>query len=112
MDPKMGLKVAKRVEGSRLRRLLNPTSLRPGGAKELERIGSYDAKTHLAELLDRVEKGETVLITRHGRPSAMLAPASGGRTQTIDQVVSELLAFNKGRTLGIPFRDAIEEGRR
>lgn len=34
-------------------------------------IGIFDAKTHLSEL---IESGETVTITKHGRPVAMLSP--------------------------------------
>jgi prevent-host-death family protein len=37
-------------------------------------IGAYDAKTRLSELLDRVEKGEQIVITRHGKPVARLVP--------------------------------------
>ena len=33
------------------------------------------AKAHLSELLDQVEAGEEVVITRHGRPVAHLSPA-------------------------------------
>jgi prevent-host-death family protein len=40
-------------------------------------IGAYDAKTRLSELLDRVEKGEQIVITRHGRPVARLVPEGG-----------------------------------
>ena len=38
-------------------------------------IGAYEAKTKLSALLDRVEKGESLTITRHGRPVARLVPA-------------------------------------
>lgn len=37
-------------------------------------VGAYEAKTHLAQLLDRVEAGERILILRHGRPVAELRP--------------------------------------
>jgi prevent-host-death family protein len=37
-------------------------------------VGAYDAKTRLSELLDRVERGEQFVITRHGRPIARLVP--------------------------------------
>ena len=37
-------------------------------------VGSFEAKTKLAELLDKVEAGETVTITRHGKPVAQLVP--------------------------------------
>lgn len=37
-------------------------------------ISLAQAKAHLSELLDRVENGEEVVITRHGRPVAQLSP--------------------------------------
>lgn len=37
-------------------------------------VGAFEAKTHLSALLDRVERGEQVTITRHGRPVAKLVP--------------------------------------
>ena len=37
-------------------------------------VGSFEAKTHLSSLLDRVAKGEKIAITRHGIPAAMLVP--------------------------------------
>jgi len=41
-------------------------------------IGAYEAKTHLSDLLDRVEQGEELVITRRGRPVARLIPAAPG----------------------------------
>ena len=38
-------------------------------------VGAYEAKTHLSDLLDRVERGEELVITRRGRPVARLIPA-------------------------------------
>jgi prevent-host-death family protein len=40
-----------------------------------ETVGAFAAKTHLSELLDRVERGEEIIITRHGKAIAKLAPA-------------------------------------
>lgn len=37
-------------------------------------VGAFDAKTRLSELLDRVEAGEVIVITRHGSPIATLQP--------------------------------------
>jgi prevent-host-death family protein len=37
-------------------------------------VGAFEAKTHLSELLVRVEHGEHVTITKHGRPVARLVP--------------------------------------
>lgn len=43
----------------------------------MEQIGAYEAKTHLPRLLDRVARGESLTITRHGRPVARLVPVAG-----------------------------------
>jgi len=47
-------------------------------------IGAFEAKNTLGSLLDRVEHGEEIVITRHGKPVARLVPNSGGidRAQT------------------------------
>lgn len=39
-------------------------------------VGAFAAKNTLGTLLDEVERGEEVVITRHGRPVARLVPAS------------------------------------
>jgi prevent-host-death family protein len=41
-----------------------------------KRIGAFEAKNTLGALLDRVERGEEIVITRHGRPVARLGPVS------------------------------------
>ena len=40
------------------------------------RVGSFEAKTHFAQLMDRVEQGEEIVITRHGRAVMKLVPYS------------------------------------
>ena len=37
-------------------------------------VGAFEAKTKLSELLDAVERGEEVVITRHGQAIARLVP--------------------------------------
>jgi prevent-host-death family protein len=44
----------------------------------VETIGASEAKTHLARLLHRVERGEEILITRRGKAVARLVPAAAG----------------------------------
>lgn len=41
--------------------------------KTLE-VGAFEAKTHLSSLLDQVEKGARVTVTRHGKPVAQIVP--------------------------------------
>jgi len=43
----------------------------------MEEIGAFEAKNTLGTLLDRVERGEEIVITRHGKPVARLVPSSG-----------------------------------
>jgi prevent-host-death family protein len=73
-------------------------------------VGSYEAKTHLPQLIDRVLQGETVQITRHGVPVANLVPIDKKLT-SID-VIRKLRQFRKGKTLeGISAKTLISEGR-
>ena len=41
----------------------------------MKQAGAFEAKNTLSVLLDLVERGEEVIITRHGRPAAKLVPA-------------------------------------
>lgn len=43
----------------------------------MEKIGAFEAKNTLGALLDRVEQGEEIIITRHGKPVARLVPNTG-----------------------------------
>lgn len=79
----------------------------------MESVGSYEAKTHLPALLERVAKGEEIVITKHGVPIARLVPVEQERLRDVRTVIEELKKFRKGHTLGgISVRDMINEGRR
>ena len=43
----------------------------------MQEIGAFEAKNTLGSLLDRVQQGEEIIITRHGKPVARLVPNSG-----------------------------------
>jgi len=76
-------------------------------------VGSYEAKTHLPRLLERVAKGERITITKHGVPVAILIPVGGRQTGSADETVEQLRLFRQGRKRGsISLRRMIEEGRR
>ena len=45
----------------------------------MEMIGAYEAKTHLARLLDCVGRGEHLIMTRYGKPVAQLIPVTADR---------------------------------
>ncbi len=78
----------------------------------MKTVGAFEAKTRLSQLLDQVEKGETVTITRHGQPVAVLAPARPAKTG--EQWLAEMKRLRKGITLGgtVTIRQLIDEGRK
>jgi prevent-host-death family protein len=78
-------------------------------------VGSYEAKTHLPELLDRVARGDTVLITKRGVPVAQLVPPGPPARPNPSDVIEDLIAYSRSqrRTLGgMTIRALIEDGRR
>lgn len=75
-------------------------------------IGAYEAKTHLSELLDRVARGERIVITRHGTPVATLTRVGTRDPGTTAEIVASLRSFREGRRLGgLTLREMIDEGR-
>lgn len=76
-------------------------------------VGAFDAKTHLSDLLKRVSEGETIQITKHGIPIAMLTPLPTHSKKNLRNLADEIRRFRKGITLGgIRIQDLIKEGRR
>ena len=79
-------------------------------------MGFYEARTHLSELLDQVAKGKKVLITRRGKPAALISPPPKQDQRDVQHVVQEMLAIRdrEGPTLGgkLTIRQLIDEGRR
>lgn len=79
-------------------------------------VGSFEAKTHLPQLLERVAKGERIIITKRGKPVAMLVPPPPESRPNVKEVVKAMLAFRdkEGPTLGkeLTIRGLVEEGRR
>ena len=66
----------------------------------MSEIGVFHAKTHLSDLLERVEAGEEFVITRRGQPIARLIPAAGRQAELVHRAVEELGSFSAGRRLG------------
>ena len=58
-------------------------------------IQAAEAKTHLSSLLDEVERGETVVITRHGKPIARLVPEADDRRAKVARFKAEIEEFRK-----------------
>ena len=77
-------------------------------------VGAFDAKTHFSELLDRVEGGETITITRKGIPVAKLSPL-GDKSAIVppEDLRRRFLTFQEAHPIyDISTRDLINEGRK
>ena len=59
----------------------------------MRQVHSTEAKAHLAQLLTDVERGETIVITRHGRAIARLVPEATQRQADVRKVKEQIAAF-------------------
>lgn len=79
----------------------------------MSEIGASDAKTHLPQLLRRVQQGERFVITRHSRPVAELIPFRQRDRDRIRAAIDRLAAFQRTHSLRVlSVRELIEDGRR
>jgi prevent-host-death family protein len=58
-------------------------------------VTAYEAKTHLPRLIRAVEQGETVIITRHGKAVAKLAPVEDQRGANVAEVMQRMEALRR-----------------
>jgi len=77
-------------------------------------VGAYEAKTHLSKLLDKVEAGEEITITKHGAPVAKLVPvkkevSTEQRVAAIERIQLLATSLSLG---GLKIKDLINGGRR
>ena len=61
----------------------------------MRRVQSSDAKARFSEILDDVERGETIVITRHGKDVARLAPEVERRQDEIDAAIENIKRLRK-----------------
>jgi prevent-host-death family protein len=80
----------------------------------MREVGAFEAKNRLGALLDLVEKGEEITITRHGKPVARLvAHRDDDRTRRALAAVDRIRELRKGLTLGgLDIKELINEGRK
>jgi len=72
-------------------------------------IGIFEGKTHFSRLVEEAERGETIVVTRHGKAVAELGPVRR-RQLTADEAIERLLS-RKVR-LGCSIAELRDEGRR
>ena len=84
----------------------------------MSKVTAFEAKTRFGELLERVSRGEEVVITRHDKVVARLVPEGPQRLDEVRRAVSGLLELqsrirrrSRAKLSDLEVRSAIEEGR-
>lgn len=80
----------------------------------MREIQASEAKTHLPQLLDDVERGETLIITRHGRRIARLVPEIDRRQEETDKALAGIRQI-RSRSGPVTVQDLLsarDEGRK
>ena len=62
--------------------------------------GAFDAKTHLAALLDEVARGAEIMITKRGKPVARLVPIEAQGEDAAKDAIARLKLIRAGSSLG------------
>jgi prevent-host-death family protein len=80
-------------------------------------IGAFDAKTNFSKLLERAERGETIIVTRHGKPVAKIGPvdeeAKRLRRREAAEAMERWLSRPNPPTLGgLDWKALRDEGRK
>lgn len=76
-------------------------------------VGVFEAKTKLAMLLERVARGDEIIITKRGKPVARLVPAGTADHDRVDEAIAKLRALRRGTTLGgLSWKELRNAGRR
>lgn len=79
----------------------------------MQSIGAFQAKTHFSSLLEKVEKGEQVIITKRGLAVARIIPFKKNDNEQRRQAILKLKEFSKQNTLGnLDWKTLRDEGRR
>lgn len=79
----------------------------------MREVGIFEAKNKLSELVDQVERGVEITITRRGKPVAKLVPADAGFDRAkAKRAVEGIVRLGRGLSLrGLKIKDLINEGR-
>jgi len=80
-----------------------------------QQIGTFEAKTHFSQIIERVENGADFVITKRGKPVAKIIPFEQEKKMTRKEAIEQLIEMRKlyrGEPGSFNIREAIEEGRR
>ncbi|MEQ1617624.1 MAG: type II toxin-antitoxin system prevent-host-death family antitoxin [Terricaulis sp.] len=77
----------------------------------MKELTAVDAKVRFGAVLDAVERGEEIVVTRNGKRVARIVPANEPGMSR-EEAVERLATFAKGRKLGMDWRTLRDEGRK
>jgi prevent-host-death family protein len=79
----------------------------------MRKVGLFEAKQKLSELVDRAGRGEQIGITKRGKLTAVIGPAKQGQEVDINEIFASMERIRKRakKIPGVTMKDLIEEGR-
>ncbi|MBY0563084.1 MAG: type II toxin-antitoxin system prevent-host-death family antitoxin [Hyphomonadaceae bacterium] len=77
----------------------------------MKELTAVEAKVKFGAVLDAVERGEEIVVTRNGKAVARIVPANEPGMSP-EEAVRRLATFAKGRKLGMDWRVLRDEGRK
>ena len=81
--------------------------------KKLGKVGAFEAKTHLSEILSKVEDGGEIIITKRGRSVAKIVPFSEEQSKrNKDEILNDFSVIRKKTKEKTNIKSFIEEGRK
>ncbi len=79
----------------------------------MKTYGAFEAKNRLSELLARVERGEEIVITRHGHAVARLVPTADFDREAVQAAIDQIKELRSQQTLGdVDLKELVNAGRR
>ena len=78
-------------------------------------IGSFEAKTHFSQIIEKVEHGAGFIVTRRGRPVAKIIPFKPEAEITFKEAAEKLMKMRKlyrGKPGSFSVRETVVEGRK
>ena len=78
-------------------------------------IGAFEAKTNFSKIIEKAEQGQDYIVTRRGKPVAMILPLEREPEMTWEEAINGLMEMRKyyrGKPGSFNIRAAIEEGRK
>ena len=76
-------------------------------------VGAFEAKTNLSRLLERVRRGEEIIITKRGTPVARLVPVKkDSKPRTKEEILNEFDAIRSSAKGKVNIKSYINHGRK